>query len=626
MVIPLSEIDLKSIKLIIWDLDNTLWNGVLSEGDVVVDDKAASFLKESSRRGIVNSICSKNTFADAELELKSLGLWDLFVFPSLDWTPKRERLFGIIKEMGLRPANVLFLDDEPYNLAAASSYDDSLICSSMDDSILLLFDQMASMPIDESYKRLGQYKDLQKKNNAKLSFNNDQEFLESSGICVRIGKDCYDHKDRIFELINRTNQLNYTKIRLGAEQVDELLGDKRYDCGYVEVKDVFCDYGIVGFFAKKGKHLDHFLFSCRTIGMGIEQFVYATLGFPTLNVLGEVVTALKMEGKPGWIKIVSSFEHVDKNVNSDNIRILLKGPCDVSQVLPFFKDSTLFDTEFSYVSKEKHMYIEAQNHLSQVFLSTDADDETKKGLIKTLPFIDRDYFDTKVLSGQYDIIILSLLPNYGLGLYKNIHEEGLIVPFNQYTFDFTEHANWVDIMHQQCDWPDSAIYSAYNYFKENYEFIGRESDEDLIAGLTRLRSLIPESTYLLLVNGAEYEFVGTVKQGYEQRHVLHRHLNSIVESFAAQYDNVSILDVNDCINGSEDYLDTINHYKKVVYYRMALAIQSLISDKFSSDSIDVRNRFAVFYDTILGYFSKLKGKVYMFYSRYKASTNNDKRV
>ena len=233
MIIPLSEIDLKSIKLIIWDLDNTLWTGVLSEGDVAIDDKAVSFLKETSRRGIVNSICSKNNYGEVESKLTEFGLWDLFVFPSVDWSPKRERLFGIISDMGLRPTNVLFLDDEPYNLAAASSYDDSLKCSSIDDSISVLSDQMASIPIDDSYKRLRQYKDLQKKNTAKRSFKSDQDFLESSGICVRIGKDCNDHKDRIFELINRTNQLNFTKIRLNSEQVDKLLQDPDYDCGYI---------------------------------------------------------------------------------------------------------------------------------------------------------------------------------------------------------------------------------------------------------------------------------------------------------------------------------------------------------------------------------------------------------
>ena len=626
MIIPLSEIDLKSIKLIIWDLDNTLWTGVLSEGDVAIDDKAVSFLKETSRRGIVNSICSKNNYGEVESKLTVFGLWDLFVFPSIDWSPKRERLFGIISDMGLRPTNVLFLDDEPYNLAAASSYDDSLKCSSIDDSISVLSDQMASIPIDDSYKRLRQYKDLQKKNTAKRSFKSDQDFLESSGICVRIGKDCNDHKDRIFELINRTNQLNFTKIRLNSEQVDKLLQDPDYDCGYIEVKDVFCDYGIVGFYAKKGNHLDHFLFSCRTIGMGIEQFVYASLDFPDLKVSGEVVTELNNVGKPGWIRSVSTFDLEDKKEDSNAHRILLKGPCDVSQILPFFKDSSLFDTEFSYVSGEKHTYIEAQNHLSQVFLSADADSGLKEDLVETLPFVDRAYFDTKILSGKYDIIILSLLPNYGLGMYKNIHKEGLAVPFNQFTIDYTVQDNWMDIMHQQCDWSDSDILSSYRHFRDNYVFIGRESDEDLIDELTRLRARIPESTHLLLVNGSEQAFAGTIKPGYEQRHLLHKHLNSIVASFASRYDNVSILDVNECINGSDDYLDTINHYKKVVYYRMALAIQSFISDEFSEDRVDVRNRFAVIQDTLVGYYSKLKGRAYAVYSKHKALVKKGKRV
>lgn len=621
MIIPPYQLNIFSVKLIIWDLDNTFWSGVLSEGEVIAKPQAVTLLKESSRRGIVNSICSKNSYLEVEAKLQQLGLWDLFVFPSIDWTPKRDRLFGIINDMGLRPANVLFLDDEPYNLAAVSSYDESIMCSSFEDLFPMIQKSLTSLPVDDTYKRLKQYRGLQSKNDARHSYNNDQDFLKSSEIRVRIGKDCVEFNTRIKELIIRTNQLNYTKKRLDSDQVDLLLNDPHYDCGYVEVKDKFCDYGVVGFFALRENHLDHFLFSCRTIGMGVEQFIYSVLGYPQVEICGEVVTALSHEGRPDWIHLVDSFEENGHKDHAKSYKILVKGPCDVSQVLPFFKNSSEIKSEFSYVSNTKHTYIESHNHLSQVFLSRKLTQEQKDELVSTLPFIDQEYFQTEIYSGVFDYIILSLLPDYGLGLYRNKHHPEIVVPFNQYSIDYTKKENWMDIMNQQSDWTESAILDSYNYFADNYEFLGRESDESFVLALTHLRESLPDTTRLILVNGAEYHFNGSPKPGYEDREVLHKHLNELLADFSRGHKNTYVLDVNSCLNGSEDYLDTLNHYKRIVYYRMAHAIHDILNIDGCDDILNVRNPFAVIHDSIRSIYSKLKGSAFKVYSTIKKVLN-----
>ena len=72
-------------------------------------------------------------------------------------------------------------------------------------------------------------------------------------------------------------------------------------CGYVTVSDKFGDYGIVGFFAIENGWCEHFLFSCRTIGLGIEQYVYASLGWPALQVVGEVVKEVDKSPAPACL-------------------------------------------------------------------------------------------------------------------------------------------------------------------------------------------------------------------------------------------------------------------------------------------------------------------------------------
>ena len=58
--------DASKIKLIIWDLDETFWNGTISEQKVAPVKQACDLVLLSSKKGIVNSICSKNDFSAAK--------------------------------------------------------------------------------------------------------------------------------------------------------------------------------------------------------------------------------------------------------------------------------------------------------------------------------------------------------------------------------------------------------------------------------------------------------------------------------------------------------------------------------------------------------------------------------
>ena len=60
-------------KCLIWDLDNTLWDGVCLEGDVRLRPEAANAITELDRRGILFSIASRGE-ADISMEqLKAFG-------------------------------------------------------------------------------------------------------------------------------------------------------------------------------------------------------------------------------------------------------------------------------------------------------------------------------------------------------------------------------------------------------------------------------------------------------------------------------------------------------------------------------------------------------------------------
>lgn len=205
-------IDISKIKLVVWDLDETFWSGIISEGEVKPIEKCINLVRDLTDCGIVNTICSKNDFSVCESKLQQMGVWDLFVFPSIDWSPKGQRVATLIKDMSLRAANTLFIDDNIVNLNEAKHYSPELMLAEpaiIDE--LLNWASAESNKKDLKHSRLEQYKVLFNKKKASLDYSSNEEFLYASHIKVEIHNDCHSNISRIHELLLRSNQLNYTK-------------------------------------------------------------------------------------------------------------------------------------------------------------------------------------------------------------------------------------------------------------------------------------------------------------------------------------------------------------------------------------------------------------------------------
>jgi HAD superfamily phosphatase (TIGR01681 family) len=111
---------IEPVRLVIWDLDDTFWEGTVTEGGIkrYVQDHHDMVI-ELARRGIMSSICSKNDDATIKSLLKQAGILDYFIFPSVSWEPKGGRIAAIVEAVQLRPATVMFIDDNPGNRAEA---------------------------------------------------------------------------------------------------------------------------------------------------------------------------------------------------------------------------------------------------------------------------------------------------------------------------------------------------------------------------------------------------------------------------------------------------------------------------------------------------------------------------
>lgn len=567
------------IKLVIWDLDDTFWNGTISEEGASIPQEHIRLLKQLADIGIVSSICSKNDHDTVMNYLEKCGLAEYFVFPSINWSPKGQRIRQLIADMQLRPANVLFLDDKPSNLAEAIYSCPTLMAEGPERIRQLIADADAVPVKDPEHTRLKQYRVLEEKHQARETFSSNEEFLYQSGIRVDMGADCLAQLDRIHDLILRSNQLNFTKLRSTEEELRQTLADPDVQAGYANVRDRFGDYGIVGFYAMKNGELIHFTFSCRTLGMGIEQYVYNTLGRPALTIAGEVISDLSAAEIPGWIN--QSREAATGGrmeiLNLKEHAVLVKGPCDLFQIYPYIANTELFDTEFTY-TVNRGLTIESTGHTTNVVEALRLSPEQKQRVLEEVPFTDGGMYRDDIFKRDYKVVFLSILTDCNLGVYRR-KETGERLAFVEYLHPITDPSNWPGLISGK--YPTAGFKfteDILSKFAENYEFLGRNTPEQIVENLTWIRQNLPEGCVLTLMLGGELYYEKNTFEAYMDRHLVHKAVNEAIREWARNQKNVRLMDVNRYLKDQSSFYDHFNHYIKPVYYAMAQDMVNIVNE------------------------------------------------
>ena len=566
--------DFANIKLIIWDLDETLWEGTLSEGAVYLPEKNVSLIKDLTDFGIINSICSKNDTDAVTRQMTEFGVWDYFVFPSISWENKGPRIQAQIDRMALRPVNVLFIDDNHFNRQEALHHLPKIQTAGPEiiDDLIAYLDTLPNNKKDPAHKRLQQYKILEQKTKAAEVFESNEEFLYASDIRVNIHKDCLTEKERILELILRSNQLNFTKKRIDLKELESILSNPGYECGYVSVKDNYGDYGIVRFYATHDQSLEHFVFSCRTMGQMIEQYVYAYLGFPDLNVVGEVRTRLNKTDTPGWINqkkaTVNRSAVVNKTIQP--CKVLIKGPCDLSHALSYIHTNDSFVKELTYVKEGTNMVIDTYNHSVHIRGLKMYSEEDNRQIVADCPFVDPDMLHGTFFSGNYDIIFLSSLIESVYPIFKGKDKPIRVV------------------------YHDLKIADEKTFF-DNYESEGETTPEQYSSFLKECLQWLPRKTTLCILLGTTFPY-----KGFEATARKHEKINKAVIDLAKENERLKYISLDDFIHGEKDFTNHINHYCARVYFDIAQAIIQLIQE-LTGEQVTSYGGFYVWLDGLMNH-------------------------
>lgn len=293
----------RSRKLIVLDLDDTLWGGIAGEvgwenvrlgghdaiGEAFVDFQKA--LKTLSQTGVVLAIASKNDESVAlevidrhpEMVLRrsDFGAW------RINWVDKAQNIVDIANELNLDLSSVVYIDDSPAERNRIRSALPAVAVPEWPQDIFLYPASVMELPYfdkaaitDEDRQRSSMYVVDRERSGTREHFQSIEDWLASLEMKVSVETLSQSNLARAAQLFNKTNQMNLATRRLTETELlnwSEAAGNELH---VFRVSDKFGDYGLTGIVGVElnGGHalITDYLVSCRVMGRGVEQLMLGT--------------------------------------------------------------------------------------------------------------------------------------------------------------------------------------------------------------------------------------------------------------------------------------------------------------------------------------------------------------
>ncbi|MGC2031206.1 MAG: HAD-IIIC family phosphatase [Steroidobacteraceae bacterium] len=282
-------------KVVVCDLDNTLWEGVIGEGPVTHYLEKQAMLKELRRRGVLLSINSKNDPNNVHWTAAALQADD-FVAPRINWNSKAANMAEIRDELNLKLQDFVFIDDRPDELARMRDAFPEIVAldASQPETWNLLSHWQKSLPPEQAEDRTRLYHERAKREQfvngssaGSSPVEDEATALSALELSVRIREAGRSGLKRAAELINRTNQFNLCGSRTSVRELENGNGTL-HSIITAEASDKFGSMGVVGVMRVDWKpdrvEIPVFVLSCRAFGFGIE---YALLNSLTTLAPGD---------------------------------------------------------------------------------------------------------------------------------------------------------------------------------------------------------------------------------------------------------------------------------------------------------------------------------------------------
>ncbi|SDI16825.1 HAD-superfamily phosphatase, subfamily IIIC/FkbH-like domain-containing protein [Actinokineospora alba] len=286
----------RTARVIVTDLDNTLWHGVVGEDGIEgiqvgtdhpgnAHQRLQRVLKSLSDAGVALAVCSKN---DEDLALRAIrehsGMVlgeDDFVAMEIGWRPKTEAIADLAARLNIGLANILFLDDNPVERAAVREFLPDVIVPELPADPTGYADLVLDSPFttvfavtDADRRRTAQYRAREQVEKRRRGFDRPEDFYASLGTEVHVSPLTEGTMARAEQLCAKTNQFNTTTRRHTRAELRHLADAPDSDVLVVAVGDRFSPREDVGLVILRHDGpvttVDSYLLSCRVLGRGVE--------------------------------------------------------------------------------------------------------------------------------------------------------------------------------------------------------------------------------------------------------------------------------------------------------------------------------------------------------------------
>ncbi|MEM9447034.1 MAG: HAD-IIIC family phosphatase [Cyanobacteria bacterium P01_E01_bin.6] len=266
-----------TIKCVVWDLDNTLWNGVLLEDEQVsLQDNVVDIIKTLDGRGILQSLASRNEHAQAIAKLQALGLNEYFLYPQINWNSKAHSIQEIAKLINISTDAIAFIDDQLFELEEVHFSLSNVLCINVADlNQLLDLPEMNPRFITEDSKkrRLMYLSDIERKQAEETFVGSQAEFLATLNMHFTIAPAQEADLQRAEELTMRTHQLNTTGYTYSYDELNQFRQSKNHKLLIASLEDKYGSYGKIGLALVECQDSEWIikllLMSCRVMSRGV---------------------------------------------------------------------------------------------------------------------------------------------------------------------------------------------------------------------------------------------------------------------------------------------------------------------------------------------------------------------
>ena len=313
-------------KCLVLDLDNTMWGGIIGDdgmegiqiGDLGIGKAFTKFqqwIKQLKERGIILTVCSKNTEHLAKEPFEKhpdmvLRLEDIAVFVA-NWQNKADNIRYIQSILNIGFDSMVFLDDSPFEREMVKKEIPGITVPELPEDpaeyLPFLYEQNlfeTTSFTEEDSKRNDQYREEAERTVLQEAYTNEDDFLQSLEMKALIGPVNSFTLPRAAQLTQRSNQFNLRTIRYSEDQVKAVVEDPDKFTLTLTLQDKFGDYGLISLVITEKKNMtdmfiDTWIMSCRVLKRNVEQLV-----------LNEIVTLAK---KHNCRRIIGEYIPTQKN-------------------------------------------------------------------------------------------------------------------------------------------------------------------------------------------------------------------------------------------------------------------------------------------------------------------------